>query len=137
MVGPLVKGLMIVLKHFVSKPITVHYPKEKVGSLERYRGLQAIRRNEDGSIKCVACGLCEVVCPPKAIKIEIGEDENGRRYPISYTLDGYRCIYCGFCEDVCPVNAIYLTREYENVRYRKEELLLDKKALMERGEVIK
>ncbi|HDL90200.1 MAG TPA: NADH-quinone oxidoreductase subunit NuoI [Thermodesulforhabdus norvegica] len=137
MVGPLIKGLMVTLKYFFTRPITVQYPKKKVGSFERYRGLQAIRRNKDGTIRCVACGLCEAVCPSKAITIEIGEDEQGRRYPISYILDGYRCIYCGFCEDVCPVDAIYLTREYENVRYKREELLLDKDILMQRGEVVK
>lgn len=137
MVGPLVKGLMIVLKHFVSKPITVQYPKERVGSFERYRGLQAMRKDEKGNIKCVACGLCEAICPPKAITLEIGEMDDGRRFPKSYILDAHRCIYCGLCEDVCPVNAIYLTPEYENVRYKKEELLLDRDTLMRRGEISK
>ncbi|MCX7823089.1 MAG: NADH-quinone oxidoreductase subunit NuoI [Syntrophobacterales bacterium] len=136
MITPLLKGLWVTFKHFVSKPITVQYPKARVGSFDAYRGLQAIRRNPDGSIKCVACGLCEVVCPALAIRIEIGEYE-GRRYPITYELDGFRCIYCGLCEDVCPVNAIYLTKEYENVRYTKEELMLDKNALLKRGEMVK
>ncbi|SFM89216.1 NADH-quinone oxidoreductase subunit NuoI [Thermodesulforhabdus norvegica] len=136
MVGPLVKGLMITLKHLVTRPITVQYPKEKVGSFERYRGLQAMRKDEKGNIKCVACGLCEAICPPRAITLEIGETEDGRRFPKKYILDAYRCIYCGLCEDVCPVNAIYLTPEYENVRYRKEELLLDRDTLMKRGEMV-
>ncbi len=136
MITPLLKGLWVTLKHFLSKPITVQYPKEKVGSFDRYRGLQAMRRNEDGSLKCVACGLCEAVCPALAIKIEIGEHE-GRRFPLSYVLDGFRCIYCGLCEDVCPVDAIYLTKEYENVRYTKEELLLDKNTLLNIGDRVK
>lgn len=137
MIKPLIKGLVFFLKYFFSKPITVHYPEEKVGSFPRYRGLHIIRRKLDGSIRCVACGLCEAVCPAKVIKIEIGELEDGMRYPKSYTLEGFRCIYCGLCQEVCPVNAIVLTPEYENARYSKDELFLDRDTLVKRGDEVK
>ncbi len=137
MIKPLVKGLAFFLKYLFSKPITVFYPEEKVGSFPRYRGLHIIRRKPDGSIRCVACGLCEAICPAKVIKIEIGELEDGMRYPKRYQLDGYRCIYCGLCQEACPVNAIILTPEYENARYKKEELMLDRDTLLKRGDEVK
>ncbi len=137
MIKPLIKGLGFFLKYFFKKPITVHYPEEKVGSFPSYRGLHIIRRKADGTIKCVACGLCEAICPAKVIKIEIGEMEDGMRYPKSYILDGFRCIFCGLCQEVCPVNAIILTPEYENSRYTKEELILDRDTLVKRGDEVK
>jgi NADH-quinone oxidoreductase subunit I len=137
MIMPLLKGLWVTLKYFFSKPVTVQYPEEKVGSFPNYRGLQIIRRKPDGSIKCVACGLCEAVCPAKAIKIEIGELEDGMRYPKSYVLDAWRCIFCGYCQEACPVNAIILTPEYENVTYTRSELVLDRDTLLKRGDEVK
>lgn len=137
MIKPLIKGLIVTLRYFFSKPITVHYPEEKVGSFPAYRGLHIIKRKPDGSIRCVACGLCEAICPAKAIKIEIGEQEDGMRYPKSYTLNGWRCIYCGLCQQVCPVNAIFLTPQYENARYTKEELILDRDTLLKRSDEVK
>jgi NADH-quinone oxidoreductase chain I len=131
MIIPLLKGLKVTLKYFFSKPITVQYPEEKVPPSARWRGIQYFEKDERGKTKCVACGLCMIVCPSQCIYIETAEDEEGRRYPLTYELDATRCIFCGFCEEACPVKAIFMGKTYEWVESQRKPLLMDTERLLE------
>jgi NADH-quinone oxidoreductase subunit I len=125
--------------------ITVYYPEEKVTLPAAYRGRPVLVMRENGTEKCVACGLCEIICPASAISIVAEERENGERYPSIYTLDMTRCVYCGYCEEVCPKEAIVMSAEYEglakrnrnNMRYSKEKLLRPEKSVKDRIEYIR
>ena len=131
MIIPIIKGLIFTLGRFFSRPITVQYPEEKIPPAPRWRGIQYFEKDERGKTKCVACGLCMAVCPSQCIYIETAEDEEGRRYPLTYELDGARCIYCGFCEEACPVSAIFMGRGYEVVEPERRPLVLDTERLLE------
>jgi len=131
MILPMLKGLMLTLNRFFSKPITVQYPEERIPSAPRWRGVQYFEKDERGKTKCVACGLCMAVCPSQCIYIETAEDEEGRRYPMTYELDSSRCIYCGFCEEACPVNAIFMGRTYDWVEGERKPLLMDTEHLLQ------
>lgn len=110
---------------------TIYYPEEKATIPIAYRGRPVLIAREDGTERCVACGLCEKICPAGAIAIIGDERENGERYPSTYTLNLSRCIYCGFCEEVCPREAIVMSAEYEGLTttdrnkmiYSKDQLL--------------
>ncbi len=130
MITPLLKGLWLTLKEFFSKPITVKYPEEKRPPAKRWRGIEYFEKDEQGRTKCVACGLCMIVCPSECIYIETAEDEEGRRYPLTYELDAARCVYCGFCEEACPVNAIFMGKTYEWTESGRGPLLLDTEKLL-------
>lgn len=132
MIWPLIKGLGVTLRRFFSKPVTVQYPEERKPVSQRWRGAHYLEAGVDGEAKCVACGLCVVVCPPKAIRLVAVEREDDLRYPEVYELDAIRCIYCGLCEEVCPVSAIRLSRTYDIVGYSRRELLWDKGVLLGR-----
>jgi len=131
MIIPMLKGLMLTLNRFFSKPITTQYPEEKIPPALRRRGIHYFEKDERGKTKCVACGLCMIVCPSKCISIETAEDEEGRRVPLTYELDASRCIYCGFCEEACPVGAIFLGQTYEWVDTQRSSLLLTTEKLLE------
>jgi NADH-quinone oxidoreductase chain I len=131
MILPMLKGLMLTLNRFFSKPITVQYPEERIPSAQRWRGVQYFEKDERGKTKCVACGLCMAVCPSQCITIETAEDEEGRRYPLTYELDSSRCIYCGFCEEACPVNAIFMGRTYDWVEGERKPLLMNTERLLQ------
>ena len=131
MILPMLKGLMLTLNRFFSKPITVQYPEERIPSAPRWRGIQYFEKDERGKTKCVACGLCMAVCPSQCITIETAEDEEGRRYPMTYELDSSRCIYCGFCEEACPVNAIFMGRTYDWVEGERKPLLMNTERLLQ------
>ena len=131
MILPMLKGLMLTLNRFFSKPITVQYPEERIPSAPRWRGVQYFEKDERGKTKCVACGLCMAVCPSQCIYIETAEDEEGRRYPMTYELDSSRCIYCGYCEEACPVNAIFMGRTYDWVEGERKPLLMDTEHLLQ------
>ena len=131
MILPMLKGLMLTLNRFFSKPITVQYPEERIPSAARWRGVQYFEKDERGKTKCVACGLCMAVCPSQCITIETAEDEEGRRYPLTYELDSSRCIYCGFCEEACPVNAIFMGRTYDWVEGERKPLLMNTERLLQ------
>ena len=131
MILPMLKGLMLTLNRFFSKPITVQYPEERIPSAPRWRGVQYFEKDERGKTKCVACGLCMAVCPSQCIYIETAEDEEGRRYPMTYELDSSRCIYCGFCEEACPVNAIFMGRTYDWVEGERKPLLMNTEHLLQ------
>src|SRR4030043_2043546 len=131
MIIPLLKGLRVTLKYFFSKPITVQYPEEKTPPALRWRGIQYFEKDERGKTKCVACGLCMVVCPSQCIYIETAEDEEGSRYPLTYELDASRCIFCGYCEEVCPVNAIFVGKNYEWGEEDRKGFLMNTEKLLE------
>ena len=132
MIWPLIKGLGVTIRRFFSGPVTVQYPEERRSVSPRWRGIHYFEATEDGDTRCVACGLCVAICPPKAIRLVAVEREDGSRYPEVYELDAIRCIYCGLCEEVCPVDAIKLSRIYNVVGSSRSELKWDKKRLLER-----
>ena len=110
----LVKGLGVTLRQFLFRPsITVMYPEEKTPQSPRFRGLHAQRRYANGQERCIACKLCEAVCPALAITIESDVAPDGTRRTTRYDIDLFKCIYCGFCEEACPVDAIVETRIHE------------------------
>jgi len=131
MIIPMLKGLAFTLRRFFSRPITIQYPEEKIPPGQRWRGVQYFEKDERGKTRCVACGLCMVACPSQCISIETAEDEAGRRYPLTYTLDATRCIYCGYCEEACPVGAIFMGKTYEWVENQRRPLLMDTENLLE------
>jgi len=125
MIVPLLKGLAVTLRYFFSRPFAIQYPDEKIEMTDRWRGIHYFERREDGSTKCVACGLCEAVCPSDCIYVEAEEYKNGRRFPRVYEIDGTRCIFCGFCEEVCPVDAIKMGKNYEYVKHERSDFIFD------------
>ena len=107
------KGLFITLKHLFMKPVTLDYPKQRKPMAPRYRGRHYLERYDDGTERCVCCGLCAAACPADAIYMEPEETENGERRAKTYEINLLRCIFCGYCEEACPEEAIFLGQEYE------------------------
>ena len=137
----ILKGMWATLKHIPRKKFTREYPEEKPILLGPYRGVPTLVRNTDGQVKCVACQLCEFVCPPKAIRVTPGlrsdapSEAKIEKEPQEFTIDMLRCIYCGLCEEVCPEEAIFLRNDFAVTGFRREEMLFDKKRLLELGGV--
>jgi NADH-quinone oxidoreductase subunit I len=127
---PLLKGLRLTLKRFFSRPVTIRYPEQKKPMPPRWRGMHYFDKDQKGETTCVACGLCVAICPSRCITLEIGEREDGPRYPVRYEIDSLRCIFCGYCQEACPVNAIRLGAGYEFVQYQREDFKLDKEKLL-------
>ncbi|MFT5115954.1 MAG: NADH-quinone oxidoreductase subunit I [Parasphingorhabdus sp.] len=130
----LLKGMRVTGRHLVSKKFTVQYPEEKTPKSPRFRGLHALRRYPNGEERCIACKLCEAVCPALAITIDSAEREDGTRRTTRYDIDLFKCIYCGFCEEACPVDSIVLTDIHE---FHFEEMgknIIDKTQLLELGD---
>lgn len=109
----LVAGLAETGRHLFARKVTVQYPDEKTPQSPRFRGLHALRRYPNGEERCIACKLCEAVCPAVCITIESEQRADGTRRTTRYDIDLFKCVYCGFCEEACPVDAIVLTRIYE------------------------
>lgn len=131
----LCQGLGVTGRHMFSKKLTIMYPEEKTPKSVRFRGLHAQRRYEDGSERCIACKLCEAVCPALAITIESQELPNGERRTKRYDIDLFKCIYCGFCEEACPVDAIVLTDIHEfHMEDPTTERVIDKQQLLALGD---
>lgn len=105
----LLQGLMLTGKYFFKKKITVQYPEEKTPTSPRFRGLHALRRYPNGEERCIACKLCEAVCPALAITIDSTLRDDGTRRTSKYEIDLFKCIFCGFCEESCPVDSIVET----------------------------
>jgi len=107
------KGLMLTGRHMFKRKVTVMYPEEKTPKSPRFRGLHALRRYPNGEERCIACKLCEAVCPALAITIDSEERPDGTRRTTRYDIDLVKCIYCGFCEESCPVDSIVETDMHE------------------------
>src|SRR3989304_1309465 len=125
------KGMWVTFKHLFKKPVTIQYPKEKVPMYPRYRGLHFLERYEDGSERCVCCGLCAAACPVDCIFMEPAETEDGIRYAKVYEINELRCIFCGLCEEACPEEAIFLGHEFEFSAYQRDDFIFTKEMLLE------
>ncbi|MBI1886991.1 MAG: NADH-quinone oxidoreductase subunit NuoI [Nitrosomonadales bacterium] len=130
----LVRGMALTGRYFFARKITVQYPEEKTPQSFRFRGLHAQRRYDNGEERCIACKLCEAICPALAIKIELAEREDGTRRTTQYDIDLYKCIFCGFCEESCPVDAIVETRVYEYHGEKPGDLYYTKPMLLALGD---
>ena len=130
----LVKGMALTGKFLFARKITVQFPEEKTPQSPRFRGLHAQRRYPNGEERCIACKLCEAVCPAMAIKIESEQREDGTRRTTVYDLDLTKCIFCGFCEEACPVDAIVETRILEYHGEQRGDLYYTKDMLLAVGD---
>ena len=127
----LLRGMRLTGYHFFTKKITIQFPEEKTPQSNRFRGLHALRRYPNGEERCIACKLCEAVCPALAITIEAGPRQaDGSRRTSLYEIDLFKCIYCGFCEESCPVDSIVETRVSEyHFEHRGENIMTKEKLL--------
>lgn len=142
-------GMRITIGHFLRvlfgrRAVTMQYPEEKCDARlpEYYRGMPTLVRDDHGRERCVACQLCEFICPPRAIRIKPGElpptsaFAKVEKYPVEFEIDMSRCIYCGLCEEVCPEQAIYLRKDYAITGLSRQEMLFKKGKLYELGGVM-
>jgi len=134
MLWELLIGLKLTGRYLFAKKITVQYPEEKTPQSPRFRGLHALRRYPNGEERCIACKLCEAVCPALAITIESEQRADGTRRTTRYDIDLIKCIYCGFCEEACPVDAIVEGPNFEFATETREELYFDKDKLLANGD---
>ena len=130
----LLKGMSVTGRHFFKPKITVQYPEEKTPQSPRFRGLHALRRYENGEERCIACKLCEAVCPALAITIDSEQREDGTRRTTRYDIDLFKCIYCGFCEEACPVDSIVETHIFEYHFENRGDQIMTKEKLLEIGD---
>ena len=134
MLSELIKGLALTGKYAFSRKITVQYPEEKTPISPRFRGLHALRRYPNGEERCIACKLCEAVCPAMAITIESAQREDGTRRTTRYDIDLTKCIFCGFCEESCPVDSIVETQVLEYHGEKRGDLYYTKEMLLAMGD---
>ena len=126
----LLKGMSVTGRYLFGRKFTIRYPEEKTPQSPRFRGLHAQRRYPNGEERCIACKLCEAVCPALAITIESEQRADGTRRTTRYDIDLFKCIYCGFCEEACPVDAIVETRIHEyHMEHRGENIMTKDKLL--------
>jgi NADH-quinone oxidoreductase subunit I len=130
----LLKGLRLTGRYLFERKITVQYPEEKTPQSPRFRGLHALRRYPNGEERCIACKLCEAVCPALAITIESSQRDDGTRRTTRYEIDLTKCIFCGFCEESCPVDSIVETRHFEYHGEQRGDLLMTKEMLLAHGD---
>ena len=130
----LLVGMRVTNKYFWKKKITIQYPEEKTPVSPRFRGLHALRRYPNGEERCIACKLCEAVCPALAISIDSEPREDGSRRTTKYEIDLFKCIYCGFCEEACPVDSIVLTNLHDYHFEHRGENIMTKEKLMAIGD---
>lgn len=132
--GELVSGLGVTGRHFFKKKFTIRYPEEKTPKSPRFRGLHALRRYPNGEERCIACKLCEAVCPALAITIESEKRSDDTRRTTRYDIDLFKCIYCGFCEEACPVDSIVETHIHEFHMENRGENIITKDQLLAIGD---
>ena len=130
----LIMGMALTLRYMFRKKITINYPFEKGPLSPRFRGEHALRRYPNGEERCIACKLCEAICPAQAITIEAEAREDGSRRTTRYDIDMVKCIYCGLCEEACPVDAIVEGPNFEYSTENREELLYNKEKLLANGD---
>jgi NADH-quinone oxidoreductase subunit I len=130
----LLKGLKLTGRHLFSRKITLQYPEESAPRSVRFRGLHALRRYPNGEERCIACKLCEAVCPALAITIDSAPRDDGSRRTTKYEIDLFKCIYCGFCEEACPVDSIVETSLVEYHFENRGEQILGKQQLLAIGD---
>ena len=130
----LFRGLSLTLRYLFRDKFTVRYPEEKAPQSPRFRGLHALRRYPNGEERCIACKLCEAVCPALAITIESEQRADGTRRTKRYDIDLFKCIFCGFCEESCPVDSIVETRIYEYHFEKRGEQIMTKDKLLAVGD---
>jgi NADH-quinone oxidoreductase subunit I len=130
----LLSGMALTLRYMFQKPVTVNYPYEKGPLSPRFRGEHALRRYPNGEERCIACKLCEAICPALAITIEAEPRADGSRRTTRYDIDMTKCIYCGYCQEACPVDAIVEGPNFEFASETREELFYDKEKLLANGD---
>ena len=140
---PILIGMWITLRNMLAtllggRASTIQFPEQKRRTSGRYRGIHVLTQRLDGTPKCVACYMCATVCPAECIYIEAGERPESRieKYPTRFEIDLLRCVYCGFCVDACPEEAIIMSRENDLVGTTREELIIDRDRLMDRGKLL-
>jgi NADH-quinone oxidoreductase subunit I len=134
LLGELIQGLRLTGRHLFERKITVQFPEEKTPQSARFRGLHALRRYENGEERCIACKLCEAVCPALAITIESEQRADNTRRTTRYDIDLTKCIFCGFCEESCPVDSIVETHLLEYHGEKRGDLYYTKPMLLAIGD---
>ncbi len=130
----LVSGMAMTMRYFFRRKATLNYPHEKGPLSPRFRGEHALRRYANGEERCIACKLCEAICPAQAITIEAEPRADGSRRTTRYDIDMTKCIYCGLCEEACPVDAIVEGPNFEFATETREELMYNKERLLANGD---
>ena len=130
----LLQGMALTLRYMFRPKVTINYPFEKGPLSPRFRGEHALRRYMNGEERCIACKLCEAICPAQAITIEAMPREDGSRRTTKYDIDMTKCIYCGYCQEACPVDAIVEGPNFEFAVETREELMYDKDKLLANGD---
>ena len=130
----IVEGFLLTLRYMFRRKVTVNYPHERTPTSPRFRGEHALRRYPNGEERCIACKLCEAICPAQAITIEAEPREDGSRRATRYDIDMMKCIYCGYCQEACPVDAIVEGPNIEFSVENPEELYYDKEKLLTNGD---
>ena len=134
MLWELLKGMAVTGRYFFARKITIQYPEERAPQSPRFRGLHALRRYPNGEERCIACKLCEAVCPAMAITIESEQREDNTRRTTRYDIDLTKCIFCGLCEESCPVDSIVETRIFDYHGEQRGDLLYTKEMLLAVGD---
>ena len=134
MLWELLNGMALTGRYFFARKITIQYPEERTPQSNRFRGLHALRRYPNGEERCIACKLCEAVCPALAITIESEQREDNTRRTTRYDIDLNKCIFCGLCEESCPVDSIVETRVLDYHGEARGDLIYTKEMLLKMGD---